>query len=68
MQKPSVKDYSIRVQWSPLDKLYLARVDAFPSLCVHGETAALAVEEMQGLLEVVLLDLASTDSPIPQNK
>ena len=57
--------YTFFVAWSDEDELFIGRVAEFRSLVAHGDTAELALAEIQGVVEEVLEELAESGEPVP---
>ncbi len=45
--------YAYTIKWSTEDEVYICRVEHFPSLGTHGETAKEALQEMIIVLELI---------------
>jgi predicted RNase H-like HicB family nuclease len=60
------KRYSLVIEWSPRDEVFLVRVPELPGLRTHGSTHAEAVEMGEEAIAVWLDGLRSIGAPIPQ--
>ncbi len=45
--------YTYTIKWSDENEVYICRVDQFPSLGTHGDTAKEALQEMITVLELI---------------
>ena len=64
--------YSYRVDWSPEDNVFIARVEEFPSVSAFGDTEEEAVQELkialEGVIEWLKEDGESIPEPLSHNK
>ncbi len=58
--------YDYRVVWSEEDEAFLARVAEFPSLAAHGDSTLEALNEIQEVVRLVILDLKEEGESVPQ--
>lgn len=59
-------EYQYNVAWSEEDQAFIGRVAEFPSLAVHGETLAEALQEITFVVEEALADLRECGEQIPE--
>lgn len=59
------EEYSYNVVWSADDKVFIGRVDEFPSLAAHGPTQEKALREIGNVVQFVLEDLAVEMDEVP---
>ena len=58
--------YAYRIEWSPEDDVFIARVDEFPSVTAFGNTEQEAIRELEIALEGVIEWLIEDGEPIPE--
>lgn len=58
--------YKYSVNWDEEDKVFLGRVEEFPSLAAHGASAGDALREIVFAVDDVISQLRSAGEPIPE--
>jgi antitoxin HicB len=60
--------YSMVIQWSVEDNLYLVHLPEFPSqqFVTHGETYEAAAKRGQEVLEILLEEYQESGKPLPE--
>ncbi|BAU12764.1 hypothetical protein LEP3755_32950 [Leptolyngbya sp. NIES-3755] len=60
--------YSMVIQWSEEDRLYLVHLPEFPSqhFVTHGETYEEAARHGQEVLEMLIEDYQESGKPLPE--
>lgn len=64
--KEYVEKYTYRVEWSEEDNTHIAYCLEFPSLMAHGNTAALALNEIEQVVEETLIWMQEESEKIPE--
>ena len=64
--KPLVEKYTYRVEWSEEDNTHIARCLEFPSLIAQGDTVAIALKEIEIVVEETLKWMEEESEKIPE--
>ena len=64
--KDLVEKYTYRVEWSEEDNTHIARCLEFPSLMAHGDTAAIALKEIEIVVAETLKWMQEESEKIPE--
>ena len=58
--------YDVRVRWDGEDKMYVAWAAEMPTVRVHGDTRAEALDRLDIALDLVIEDVLEDGDPVPE--
>lgn len=65
--RSNIEKYTYRIEWSAEDNAHIGRCLEFPSLTVHGETAAGALKEIVFLVEETVKVMTLRHENVPDS-
>ncbi|HVG00317.1 MAG TPA: type II toxin-antitoxin system HicB family antitoxin [Chloroflexia bacterium] len=60
------QQYSVVLEWDPIDRIYVVTVPELPGCRTHGNTREEAVKQAQDAIQSWIDDAVASDEPVPQ--
>jgi predicted RNase H-like HicB family nuclease len=60
------QQYSVVLEWDPIDRIYVVTVPELPGCRTHGKTREEAVKQAQDAIQSWIDDAVASGEPVPQ--